>query len=284
MSTVAPPLGFRLARWMMRVGVPGGFRLQEAMRKAGLLTRTAVYDLGNGVLFEVPVGRRENSWAAQDLAAYDPPLIAGMVRAIAAMPSPPVLIDAGADIGTVSCQTLATGAIVSQIIAYEPNATAHGVLARNLARLTVTAGAKLAGVGSEPGNGALRQPDFSAHAHSAFVAAGNDFPIERLDDLGLTGPVVIKLDVEGGELAALQGALALLRQAPAVAVIFEAHIRQTDRIGQDPSEILRWLQEIRPWTFEVLDVPGMIPDPGQPFFAQIHDPQPIGCNILALSA
>jgi len=31
-------------------------------------------------------------------------------------------------------------------------------------------------------------------------------------------------------------------------------------------------------------VPGMIPDPGQPFFAQIHDPQPIGYNILALSA
>jgi FkbM family methyltransferase len=178
---------------------------------------------------------------------------------------------------------MAAGAIVARIIAYEPNANAHAVLARNLARLPVPGDARLAGVGREPGQGSLHQPDFSAHAHSAFVAAGNDFPIERLDDLALTGPVVIKLDVEGGELAALQGAIDLLRQAPRAAVIFEAHIRQADRIGQDPSEILRWLQAIRPWTFEVLDMPGLIPDPDRPFFEQIHDPQPIGYNVLALS-
>ncbi len=283
MSTAAPPLGFRLARWMMRAGVPGGFRLQEAMRRGGLLARPAVYDLGGGVEFEVPVGRRENSWDAADLARYDPPLIEGMLRAAQAMPAPPVLVDAGADIGTVSAQTVAGGAKLARILAYEPNAAAFAVLSRNLARLDIPAEARRAGVGSQAGHGALRQPDFSGNAHSAFVGSGDDFPVEPIDDLGISGPVILKLDVEGGELAALRGATATLRQAPAAAVVFEAHIRQAERIGEDPSVILRWLLDLRPWSFEVLDVPGLVPDPDRPFFAQIENPRPIGYNVLALT-
>lgn len=283
LAAAPPPWSFRIARRMIRADVPGGYRLQETLRRAGLLRRPAVFDLGRGVLFEVPVGRRENSWDAADFAAYDPPLIAGMVRAAAAMPAPPVLVDAGADIGTVSAQTVAAGAAVARIVAYEPNPEAHAVLARNLARLPVPAEARLAGVGREPGRGALRQPDFSANAHSAFVGNGDDFPIERLDDLGLSGPVLLKLDVEGGELAALQGTEAALRQAPRAAVIFEAHIRQAERIGQDPAEILRWLLTLRGWSFEILDLPGLIPDPNRAFFEQILNPKPIGYNVLALS-
>ena len=222
MSTAAPPLGFRLARWMMRAGVPGGFRLQEAMRRGGLLARPAVYDLGGGVEFEVPVGRRENSWDAADLARYDPPLIEGMLRAAQAMPAPPVLVDAGADIGTVSAQTVAGGAKLARILAYEPNAAAFAVLSRNLARLDIPAEARRAGVGSQAGHGALRQPDFSGNAHSAFVGSG------------------------------------------------------------DPTR-LRWLLDLRPWSFEVLDVPAVVPDPDRPFFAQIENPRPIGYNVLALT-
>lgn len=282
-GTVPAPLGFRLARRMIRHDIPGAYRLQEWLRRQGCLRRPAVYDLGGGMLFEVPVGRRENSWDAADLAAYDPPLIAGMVRAARAMPAPPVLVDAGADIGTVSAQTAAAGAPLARIVAYEPNPEAHTVLARNLARLPVPAEARLAGVGREPGRGALRQPDFSAHAHSAFVGAGDDFPIERIDDLGLAGPVLLKLDVEGNERTALEGAAQTLRQAPAAAVIFEAHPRQAERIGEDPSGILCWLRDLRPWAFEVLDVPGLIPNPDRPFFSQIAAPQPIGYNVLALS-
>ncbi len=282
-AATPPPLGFRIARRLIRANVPGAYRLQETLRRAGLLCRPAVFDLGRGVLFEVPVGRRENSWDAADFVAYDPPLIAGMVRAAAAMPSPPALVDAGADIGTVSAQSVAAGAIVARIVAYEPNREAHAVLARNLARLPVLAEARLAGVGRQSGRGALRQPGFSAHAHSAFVSDGDDFPVERIDDLGLSGPVLLKLDVEGGELDALQGAEATLRQAPRAAVIFEAHVRQADRIGQDPSDILRWLLTLRGWSFEVLDLPGLVPDPDRAFFNQISNPQPIGYNVLALS-
>ena len=283
MPTVAPPLGFRLARKMIRAGLPGAYRLQEAMRRGGFLNRTAIYDLGKGVLFEVPVGRRENSWDATDLAEYDPPLIEGVVQAANAAPSPPVLVDAGADIGTVTAQTVAAGAPLSQVVAYEPNPAAYEVLARNLARLDLPAEARQSGVGEHVGRGTLQQPDFSRHAHSAFVAAGDDFPIERIDDLGIDGPVVLKLDVEGGELAALRGAEETLTQAPAAAVVFEAHYRQADRIGQDPSEILRWLLQIRHWTFQVLDVPGLVPDPERAFFDQIEAPRPIGYNVLALS-
>ena len=283
MQPTPPPLLFSLARRMIRANLPGGYRLQETLRRLGRLQRPAVYDLGGGVPFEVPIGRRENSWDAADLAGYDPPLIAGLVRAAAAMPAPPTLVDAGADIGTVSAQARVAGARFARILAYEPNAVAHAVLARNLAALDVPAAARLAGIGAQPGRGRLRQPDFSAHAHSAFVDEGDDFPVERIDDLGLTGPVVLKLDVEGGELAALTGAEHTLRQAPAAAIVFEAHIRQSQRIGEDPSAILHWLRALRPWTFEVLDVPGLVPDPDRPFFSQIAAPRPIGYNVLALS-
>lgn len=56
----------------------------------------------------------------------------------------------------------------------------------------------------------------------------------RLDSLGLPGPTVVKIDVEGAEVAALRGMTETLRTHRPV-VIVEVHSDQEGRVRQELS-------------------------------------------------
>ena len=95
------------------------------------------------------------------------------------------------------------------------------------------------------------------------------------------GSVMLKIDVEGQELAVLRGARRVLEQARDLVVAFEAHPEVARRTGIDPMACLSHLQSIRPFEIRIAERPDLRPDPQQPLFDQLR-PARI-CNIICCS-
>ncbi len=281
------PWAFRLAKLLIRAGLPGGYRLLDIARRRAWLDCVVRWPVGAGIGLDVPLYRPENPWDRRDVLAYDPPLIDDLVRVAARFPAPCVLVDCGADIGTISVLVAARAPGLARIIAVEPNAAAFPVLKANIAGLPVAGEVCRAGVGASAGRGVLRSPPHDGSAHASFVepATAGDIEIIRVDDLGIDpgGSVILKVDVEGGEFDVLKGAAGTLRAAGAFAVSFEAQVDQARRTGIEPMEILRFLCAIRPCRYHVSDLPDLVLDPDRPFFAQIGRPESFGYNILCYS-
>lgn len=166
-----------------------------------------------------------------------------------------VLFDVGANAGTITNETaLACPGIT--VKAFEPQLA--------LAKL-VAVSAALNGlddvevfpvaVGETSGSVQLHLP---AHAlHASLMASGEagersvSVPLIRLDEVveseRLPAPTLIKIDVEGGELGVLKGALRLLT-ATQPAVIFEAN-ESSERFGYTRDDLFALLRQCGPYQF-----------------------------------
>jgi hypothetical protein len=137
------------------------------------------------------------------------------------------------------------------------------------------------------GGGELRSPPHDATDHAKYVAPAEpgDFLVRTIDSLGLApgGGLLLKVDVEGGELAALRGAEASLRGAAGFAISFEAQRDQAARTGVEPMEIVAFIESIRPCELTVSDLRGFRPDRERPFFAQLPDAKSFGYNLMCRS-
>jgi FkbM family methyltransferase len=280
-----PPLAFRLARALIRRRMPGGWRMLAPLARSGRLQRVVRHELADGVSLDVPLWRKVNQWDLPDLLAYDPPLIDDLAAAAESLPRPLVFVDCGADIGTVTA-LLAARARLDRLIAFEPNAEAFPFLRDSLARLP-GAEAHHAALADFAGRGELRSPPHDASDHAKYVAPAEpgDFPVRSIDSLGLApdGGLLLKIDVEGGELAVLRGAEASLRASAGFAISFEAQREQAARTGIEPMEIVRFIEQIRPCEVTVSDLPGFRPDRERPFFSQIPDAKGFGYNLMCRS-
>lgn len=122
------------------------------------------------------------------------------------------IVDVGAHIGN---HTLFLARETSaHLYAIEANPAAHLLLCKNVAhngmtdRVTILRGA--AGAARGKGRIVLEQADNQGEAR--FVQGDGDLPLFPLDSLNITQPVtILKVDVEGMELAVLQGAERMLR-------------------------------------------------------------------------
>jgi FkbM family methyltransferase len=283
-----PPISLRVGTYLVRHGYRGGYRLLALAAQRGWLDRIVRYRLAAGVTFDVPLFRPENRWDAVDVREYDPRLTGDLAQVVRESSTPPVLIDCGADIGVVSVLVLAATTRVRRVVAIEPNPVAYAILERNMSRLPVPAEAICAAVADFPGRGVLRSPsgeDRSDHSKYVVEAPGGDVPVIRVDDLRIEpdASVILKLDVEGAELAAVRGALGTLRAAREFAVSFEAHPRVVERTGVEPTEIIGLIQSVRDCRVTVSDVPAMEVTTDRPFFAQVSDLKVMGYNILCRS-
>lgn len=282
------PLLFRLSRALTRRGTRGGYRLMGLARSLGRLDRVVRYEIADGITLDVPISRPENAWDRRDVLRYQHELIDDLVAMVEDMPASAILLDCGADIGLVSVRVAARCAgSLEEIVAIEPNATAHAVLEANLERLPVSTRVVRAAAADFSGSGALVAPEYDSSDHARFLVRRDGGPIRvtRIDDIGVRSglPLVIKLDVEGGELGALEGAARTLADAAGFAVNFEAHPAVVARTGIDPLDVVRFLEGIRPCDVSVSEFPGATLDRDRPFFEQLDVPRPIGYSVLCRS-
>ena len=288
MATRRAPLLFTLSRALTRRGTRGGYRLMRVARSLGRLDRVVRYEVADGITIDVPISRPENAWDRRDVMRYQHELIDDLVAMVEGMPAKPVLLDCGADIGLVRVRIAARcGGSLEEIVAIEPNTTAHEVLEANLGRLPVRTRVVRAAAADFSGSGALVTPAYDSSDHARFLVRADDgpVPVTRIDDIGLRPglPLVVKLDVEGGELGALEGAARTLADSAGFAVNFEAHPAVVERTGIDPLDVVRFLEGIRPCDVSVSEFPGATIDRDRPFFEQLDVPRPIGYSVLCRS-
>lgn len=281
------PLSFRLATFLNRHGIRGGYRLLDTAASLGWLDGLMRYELRNGVSILVPLARPENRWTKEDVENYEWRPVALFCERLAALQAPVRLVDCGADIGLFAARVAERVPGLVEVLAFEPNEEAWRVLSRNVQLLGRPARAERAALGDVRGRGVLESTPRDRSAHAQFVVGAptgsGDFEVRRIDDLGLARDTALglKIDVEGSELEVLRGARETLAQVPHFVIAFEGHREVCRRTGVDPCEILRWLAQLRPVEHIVAERRDLRVDPAREFFEQVD--APAICNLVVWS-
>ncbi len=289
------PWHYRLAKWIGRhTPVPGSGVWIRTAHRLGLLNCVVRYPVAGELTIDVPLYRRATQWDAQQVLDYERGLLDTLAAQARILSDPIWLIDCGADIGLFSVGLLARLPRLARIVAFEPDSGALPVLARNLARLPVPAEARGQGVAACSGRGALLRPpgELSEHAQQAIVDRAGPLELVRLDqalasgrpqETGAGGPwgsLILKLDVEGGELDALRGAEQLLRNTRSWIVVCEAHPGVARRTGQDPILCARLLAQLGAQRLLLAELPAHELKLDRELFAQV--PAEGVYNLLAI--
>lgn len=251
-KTVAgAPFMLRVARGMARSNLRGAGVLIRFLNRLGMLNVIAQYQLGQ-TKFDVPLWRIP--WDLRDIENYEPEFVEAFCRAVIPMNNV-AFLDCGADIGTFSALVTSRTPCISKITAFEPNSSVHECLQSNLSSLGLPFTVVPKAVSCFEGRGCLKSPEGNITDHARFLVAG-DGPIEvtTMDSMGLSGgDIAIKLDLEGGELEALQGAKKTIVSARQCVVGMEASPAVAKRTRRDPVECMRYLESLRPFHFLVAE-------------------------------
>jgi len=274
------PLLLRLARTMARWRIRGGSRLEGILEQLGILDVIVQYRLDRDVNFSVPLFRTDTCWDQKDLEDYEKRLIHLFCRLLEPL-GDVVLFDCGADIGTFSALVCSHTTQVARVIAFEPNPDVSIFMKQNLSQLNVPGEAITKAVGCCSGAGRLESPAYDQSDHARFLVPGDgSLEVVSLDSSGVRGgDVAIKIDVEGGELEVLKGALETIKSARKCVISMEAHPRVARRLKRDPIECLKLLESIRPFNFVIAET-GEVPSTSS---AIIEVGQQRGCNVIGWS-
>ena len=187
----------------------GGYALLRLLSRLGLLNQYARFEFADDQHIVLPLtlhGVVEPDF----FDWYERDAIAQFVAAIERMAQPPVLFDCGADVGLYTRLVLSRTSYLAAVVAIEPNQQAFPILEDNLAGVLECVDLRQSAVGLASGRGRLAAPYYDKNAQSHFVQTSEDgeLKIESIDEI-LHGrnpsALAIKADVEGAELAVLQG-------------------------------------------------------------------------------
>jgi FkbM family methyltransferase len=160
----------------------------------------------------------------------------------AAVPAGGLVLEGGAYLGFVTVHAARAAGPDGRVIAFEPNTAVHALLRRNLEANGVASTVEVVpkALGVEPGTAqfflsADTSNLFGPHLPEATVV---EIEVVRADD-EVTGRIdVVKLDLEGGEPAALRGMAGLLSaNRPPPAVFVECHPELLERAGSSAAEL-----------------------------------------------
>src|SRR5204862_7082374 len=120
---------------------------------------------------------------------------------------------------------------------------------RELGTIAIIASA----AGDQPGQARLAAADLATHAsqatlhpeqHPGSATESITVPVARLDAL-VSEPVdLMKIDVEGHEMAVLDGAANLFRRFPPRYIVIELHGDNLARAGRTPEEVASHLESL----------------------------------------
>jgi FkbM family methyltransferase len=124
------------------------------------------------------------------------------------------VFDMGAHTGFYTLIASKLAGKAGQVFAFEPNPRNLGFLGRHL-RINRVQNVTVMDVAASDRNGTASF-DESAVSQTGRLAARGQLTVKTaaVDDLGLPNPDVIKMDIEGGEYAALRGMKRILSQRP----------------------------------------------------------------------
>jgi FkbM family methyltransferase len=169
------------------------------------------------------------------------------VRLLAeAVPSGGVVIEGGAHLGYVTVHAARAAGPAGRVITFEANPTVLDVLQANL---TANGVAECVEVVPKALGDAGRRTRFyvssGGEMSSLFAPPVDSVPVDveivRADEV-VSGPVdVVKLDIEGGELAALRGMEGLFDAAQPRALFLECNPESLERAGTSAEELFAWL-------------------------------------------
>ena len=241
---------YRVARRLIRVISVLGFTKRKAIVER--ILRRLFGDLveADGHFLEVDprdrsLGsrlRRTGIWSATEKALFEQELRPGMVA-----------IDIGANVGYFTLLAARLVGPAGRVYAFEPEPNNFELLRRNVARNGYQNVATVQTALSRR-SGAQRlfksNDNFGDHRlmHGPRGRSWIDVPVITLDEFfaGFAGsePSVgfLKLDIQGAELAALQGARRLITASPPVSLLTEFWPDGMRAFGDDPEEYLRELQ------------------------------------------
>jgi FkbM family methyltransferase len=179
------------------------------------------------------------------------------VRLLAeAIPAGGVVVEGGAHLGFVTVHEARAVGPNGRVVVFEPNGSVLGVLRENLLANGVQDRVEIVpkALGDSPGSARffVRGDESSLYEPSGDADLA-EIEVVRADDL-VEGPVdVVKLDVEGGELAALRGMERFMTaERPPHALFLECNPVLLERAGSSKNELLAWLRE-RAYQVEWID-------------------------------
>jgi FkbM family methyltransferase len=179
------------------------------------------------------------------------------VRLLAeAIPTGGVVVEGGAHLGFVTVHEARAVGPDGRVVVFEPNCSVLGVLRENLVANGVQDRVEIVpkALGDSPGSARffVRGDESSLYEPSG-EADLVEIEVVRADDL-VEGPVaVVKLDVEGGELAALRGMERFMTAERAPRALFlECNPVLLERAGSSTNELVAWLRE-RAYDVEWID-------------------------------
>jgi len=244
-----------------------------------------ILEVGTGeAMRALPVDLRNSQLIAADHASfpdgYEPDVTAALDLLL---PDDGVFLDAGANWGCFGLQVALRPGFRGQVIAIEPAPRPADDLAALATGLGLPVQLLRLALGDADGQATLSQPMMSGSASLLDSDGGTEVQVRRLDGLGLPAPHLIKLDIEGAELAALRGAAGILeRHRPAI--VMEC---RTDTPGGDWAAPLRLLAGHGYRTFalaaELDHAAGLCHLTLTPMTADERHAFPLHLNILALA-
>ncbi|QCC57191.1 FkbM family methyltransferase [Natrinema thermotolerans] len=161
---------------------------------AVLETATLAID---GVAVELTVTEREDLFRARGHGERD-----ALATMLDTLEPDDTVWDVGANVGTYSLLAAAAGA---RVHAFEPGDDARRRLARNAARNDLAPTVHGAALSDTDGMATLAAADRSGVRELVEDGDGDRVQTRRGDSLGVPAPDVVKIDVEGAELAVLDG-------------------------------------------------------------------------------
>lgn len=192
-----------------------------------------------------------------------------------------IFFDLGADIGTVSALASQHCPRLSHIFAFEPNPASYQLLSANLQEFAQPGEAIEKAVSDFNGYASLVADPQRSNDHDGHIVAdakGNiavcalDQYFPRLN-LASTPLVVIKIDVEGQELAVLQGAARVIGEAENIVILLELHPEVLSKTGQSPEALFAAAEQHRHFDWLVPKYNNAAVDRTQPFYKQFADGQ-----------